>query len=63
MGFVSGYKLEGKVLTITVEEYYKKVQLPISAYADFQKVINAAADFNKVTLILEKGSGLTGLKN
>jgi len=63
MGFVSGYKLEGKVLTITVEEYYKKVQLPLSAYADFQKVINAAADFNKVTLILEKGSGFTGLKN
>jgi hypothetical protein len=59
MGFVSSYKLEGKVLTITVEEFYKKVQLPISAYAEFQKVINAAADFNKATIILEKGSPLT----
>jgi hypothetical protein len=59
MGFVSNYKLEGKVLTITVEEFYKKVQLPISAYAEFQKVINAAADFNKATVILEKGSPLS----
>jgi hypothetical protein len=59
MGFVSNYKLEGKVLTITVEEFYKKVQLPISAYAEFQKVINAAADFNKATIILEKGSPLS----
>jgi hypothetical protein len=59
MGFVSNYKLEGKVLTITVEEFYKKIQLPISAYAEFQKVINAAADFNKVTIILEKGSPLS----
>jgi hypothetical protein len=59
MGFVSNYKLEGKVLTITVEEFYKKVQLPISAYTEFQKVINAAADFNKVTIILEKGSPLS----
>ncbi len=59
MGFVSDYKLDGRVLTITVEEFYKKIQYPISAYAEFQKVINAAADFNKVTLVLEKEGALS----
>jgi hypothetical protein len=54
IGFVSDYTLDKKVLTIKVEEFYKKVQFPISDYENFQKVINAAADFNKVTLILEK---------
>jgi hypothetical protein len=54
MGFVSDYKQVGNILTITIDEYYNEVLLPLSQYDDFQKVINAAADFNKVTLILEK---------
>ncbi len=54
MGFVSNYSIEKDVLTVIVDEFYKKTQLPVSAYDNFQKVINAAADFNKVTLILEK---------
>jgi hypothetical protein len=54
MGFVSNYKLEKDVLTLTVDEFYKQTQLPVSVYDNFQKVINAAADFNKVTLVLEK---------
>lgn len=57
-GFTCDYSLDNKILTIKVEEFYKKVQLPISDYGDFQKVINAAADFNKVTLILEKEAAL-----
>lgn len=56
LGFVSDYSLDKKVLTIRIEEFYKTVQLPISDYDNFQKVINAAADFNKVTLVLEKDS-------
>lgn len=54
MGFVSSYKLEGSQLSITVKEYYNKTHLPASSYDAFRKVINAAADFNKIKLILEK---------
>jgi hypothetical protein len=54
MGFISDYKLEGNLLTITIDEFYKEVLQPIDIYEPFQKVINAAADFNKVTLLLEK---------
>ena len=54
MGFVASYKLENDVLTVTIDEFYKKTQLPVEIYPVFQKVINAAADFNKVTLVLEK---------
>jgi Domain of Unknown Function with PDB structure (DUF3857) len=54
LGFVSDYKLEGSLLTVTIDEYYKQVLQPIDTYDSFQKIINAAADFNKVTLLLEK---------
>ena len=54
MGFVSTYKLENNLLTINIDEFYRQVQLPMADFEQFQKVINAAADFNKVTLILEK---------
>ena len=54
MGFVSDYKLENNLLTVNINEFYRQAQLPMTDYAVFQKVINAAADFNKVTLVLEK---------
>jgi hypothetical protein len=54
IGFTCGYKLEGSTLTVTVNEYYKQYQLPVAAYDDFKKVINAAADFNKIKLVLSK---------
>lgn len=54
MGFVSDYKQEGNVLTININEYYNVVLLPVEVYDDFEKVINAAADFNKVSLVFEK---------
>lgn len=52
--FHSDYTLNNNQLTITIEEYYKEIKAPVSRYEDFRKVINAAADFNKVTLVLEK---------
>lgn len=52
--FVSTYTMNGNVLKITVKEYYKEIYAPIERYEDYRKVINAAADFNKVTLVLEK---------
>ena len=52
--FKSDYTLEGNVLTVHIEEYYKEIYAPLSRYEDFRKVVNAAADFNKITLVLEK---------
>jgi hypothetical protein len=52
--FVSSYVQQGELLTIRVEEYYKELYAPLERYEDFRKVINAAADFNKITLILTK---------
>jgi hypothetical protein len=46
--------LEGNLLTVNIDEFYKQVLQPLAIYDTFQKIINAAADFNKVTLLLEK---------
>ena len=53
-GFVSSYKIENNVLIVTVDEYYRDVQLPIEQYEEFRKVINASADFNKLAVVFEK---------
>ncbi|HMJ70033.1 MAG TPA: DUF3857 domain-containing protein [Cyclobacteriaceae bacterium] len=52
--FKSDYVIKGDVLELMISEFYKEIYCPLEKYEDFRKVINAAADFNKVTLILEK---------
>ena len=52
--FKSDYIMKDNVLEVRVEEYYKQIYAPLSRYEDFRKVVNAAADFNKITLVLEK---------
>lgn len=52
--FVSEYKLEGDVLKIKVFEEYQVLFYPKDNFEQYRSVINAAADFNKVVLILEK---------
>lgn len=52
--FVSTYKIDGDKLAVNIKEYYKEIFAPLSRYEDFRKVINAAADFNKIVLVLEK---------
>jgi hypothetical protein len=54
MGFVCSYELKGNMLKITIKEDYFNTHYTLQQYPDFKKVINAAADFNKVTLVLEK---------
>jgi hypothetical protein len=54
MGFVSSYTLNGNSLIITIKENYNRVTYAKSLYEPYKKVINAAADFNKVVLVLEK---------
>lgn len=53
-GFTSTYTLDGNILKIHVREEYKSIRYPVSSYEAFRAVINAAADFNKRVLVLEK---------
>lgn len=51
--FASFYKLKDNILSITVDEYYKINIVNPSIFEKYRKVINSAADFNKITLIFE----------
>lgn len=53
MRFVSGYTYENDKLVITINEDYDVLELDQSLYNEYRKVINSAADFNKIVLILE----------
>jgi hypothetical protein len=53
-GFISDYKKEGNTVTVDVFEYYYEIYLPLKDFEEYRKVINAAADFNKIVLVLEK---------
>lgn len=46
---------EGNVLKVRIEEYYRRCQVPLEQYEGYRTVVNAAADFNKVALVLVKG--------
>lgn len=52
--FKSSYKMEGNKMIIDIKETYGTIRYPKEDYEPFRKVINAAADFNKVVLYLEK---------
>ena len=52
--FVSTYTVQGDKVDINVHEFYRNNHLPKSRYEDWRRVINAASDFNKLSLVLEK---------
>jgi hypothetical protein len=52
--FSSDYKMEGNDLVVSVRESYWQTTYPLSLYPDYRKVVNAAADFSKVVLVLQK---------
>jgi len=52
--FHSHYKMDGNTLTIICDEYYTVVEIPSTIFEEYRKVINSAADFNKLTLVLAK---------
>lgn len=52
--FHSHYKMDGNTLTIICDEYYTVVEIPPTIFEEYRKVINSAADFNKLTLVLAK---------
>lgn len=51
--FKSTHTLEGSKLTILIDEYYDQVNFPLEQFEEFRSVINAAADWNKITLVLQ----------
>jgi hypothetical protein len=52
--FKSSYSKEGQRYTVECEEFYANIINDIEEFDDFKKVVNAAADFNKIVLILKK---------
>ncbi|MCL2326937.1 MAG: DUF3857 domain-containing protein [Bacteroidetes bacterium] len=52
--FYSDYTISGQTLTIICSEGYKRVYYPAEKYNEYVAVINAAADFNKLNLLLVK---------
>ena len=52
--FYSTYKMAGNKLTVNIAETYSQVHYEIADFEAFRKVINASADFNKVTLLMGK---------
>lgn len=54
ISFHSFYKVQDNVVTITANEYYKKNIYDVTMYDKYREVINSAADFNKITLVLER---------
>ncbi|MEZ5045824.1 MAG: DUF3857 domain-containing protein [Chitinophagaceae bacterium] len=52
--FTSSYTIHDNILEVTCFEIYHVSHSPISEYETYKKVINAAADFNKIVIVLEK---------
>ncbi|MBQ4822462.1 DUF3857 domain-containing protein [Aquimarina sp. MMG016] len=52
--FKSSYELNDNQLVVSIKEYYNQNIIDFSLYEEYRTVINSAANFNKVTLILEK---------
>ena len=52
--FHSGYTQQGQQLVVTSTEAYKQIRWPKKDFDAYRNVINAAANFNKVVLVLEK---------
>ena len=54
--FHSGYTQQGQTVTVTVSENYRQLRWPKADFEAFRAVVNAAANFNKVVLVLDKKS-------
>ena len=52
--FRSGYTQQGQTVTVTITENYRRLTWPKADFEAFRAVVNAAANFNKVVLVLDK---------
>ncbi|MDT0690263.1 DUF3857 domain-containing protein [Salegentibacter sp. F188] len=53
LSFNSFYNVKDGIVHITADEHYRVNIIETARYEDYRDVINSAADFNKLTLILE----------
>lgn len=53
-GFVSKYSKQDNEVAVENVEFYNIVNYPLEKFDDYKAVINAAADFNKIVIILNK---------
>jgi len=52
--FISKAEIINNELIIEVNEYYSQLKYPPQQYDNFRRVVNAAADFNKKTIMMTK---------
>jgi hypothetical protein len=52
--FESKYSKKGDEITIENTEFYHIINYPLSKFDEYKDVINAAADFNKIVIIVTK---------
>ena len=52
--FESKHRIEGNQYIVEIDEFYDEIYTDKKYFEAFRKVVNAAADFNKVVLILEE---------
>jgi hypothetical protein len=52
--FVSKYTQKGDEITVENTEFYKIINYPLAKFEEYKAVINAAADFNKIVIIVTK---------
>lgn len=52
--FISKYTKKGDEITVENVEYYNLINYPLNKFEEYKAVINAAADFNKIVIIVTK---------
>jgi len=52
--FNSKYDVQGQTVKVTITEAYRQIRWPKKDFEAFRNVVNAAANFNKVVLVLER---------
>ncbi len=52
-GWESKFRIDGEMLIVNILEFYNSIHFPRERFKEYQNVINAAADWNKKTLILK----------
>lgn len=51
--FTSSYTINGQVVKVVIDEFYTIFEIQPELFEEYRKVINSAADFNKITLVLD----------
>jgi hypothetical protein len=52
--FKSKYTKNGDEVLVENTEFYNIINYPLNQFEDYKAVINAAADFNKIVIIVTK---------